>query len=418
MDESFRSDRFAASILALLVAALASGVARGDEWPVEIRAAWIHPSWDWHGDTVAERRAQMVTYLDRLERANINLLLPWVESKHALQLLGDPQYARENSVYDTREWDVMRELIEAADQRGVEVHFWYSFTRYKRDRDAPEYNRDLTVMPAGNPSWASIRKSEYLDGHRDPADPALDAKALCPNDPEARQWTLTLLRQILDKYPGFKGVQVEEPGFLSLQRCVCPRCQNRYAELYKEPGRNLLDHIHENLEDYRTDERAATVKAAGADLFVQELSRLMEREYPTKVLSFNGGADVWSDRMRGRNWGQWAQAGLVPFYSPQCYQPNTDGFRSYVKSAMQALSGTETTVVPGIGVQYGSSPHTNPPEMVLKQIEAARDLGGEFGVTYGGVAFFKGGAFTRELVQALRSGPFQSPARLPWHVAP
>lgn len=383
----------------------------------EIRSMSIHPRWYWGDSSVEESRAAMQDFLDMTAEAGINLLFAWIESPGVAALFGEPGYVDRYAFWDPGRWGAMGELIDEAAQREIEVHLWYSFTRYKtrsnRPREwVPEYDDDLQVLPPGNPDWASVRKSEYEEGHTDPTDPGVSGHSLCANEFDAHKWTLEVVDRLLDRYPGLAGFHVEEPGYLAFDRCVCYRCQNIYRELYDEPGENLLDHTYDNFNPYTNDDKAIPVKVYGTNAFVEDLDRLINNTYPDRIVSFNGSWSAEQDRARARNWAEWTEQGMVPYYSPQSYAFQTDTVRDQVQTTMEAISGDNRGIFPSIGL--GWSWGENDPETVVNQIQAVRDLDGYADTPIAGVNLFSGMALDDEVVQALRDGPFASSAPLPW----
>jgi uncharacterized lipoprotein YddW (UPF0748 family) len=392
-------------VLALIAAGLMSAPqAAAYEDGVEIRAVFVHPGWQWTDGTVQERRAEMTQWLDSAEMANINLLLAWVEGRNLAAMLGEPAYVEEYPGWGTDEWDMYGDLIVEAEERGMQVHLWYSFTRYKRGM-VPEYDPDLTVLPPGDPDWASITKAEYLDGHTDPTSPGVSGKALCSNEPDAHTWTLRALEMMVEQYPGLTGLHIEEPGYINVNRCACYRCQAVYRQLNKAPGEDLLEHLD--------DDSGGRVKSQGTNEFVRRLNDWLALEHPDLVLSFNGGYDAESEQKRGRNWAEWAEWGLVPYYSPQLYRLGVGAYLDILHQCIDALAGSPSVVIPAIGVQYGDG-YRNDPETIVEMIEASRALDGEDGVAYGGVSLFAGTWMREADFAALCEGPFRERAVLPW----
>lgn len=379
----------------------------------ETRPVQTHPRWHWDATTVAESRAAMEQWLDRADRANVNVLFAWLESPEVAAALGEPRYAsaRAFDFWDPVRWDAMGELVAEAAERGIEVHFWYSFTRYKRPSGmVPEYDPDLEVLPAGDPDWASVRKSEYEDGHTAATDEGVGGSCVCANEPGVRDWTFTLLEEVFDRYPGLAGIHIEEPGYLALDRCVCDRCQAVYADRYGEPGENLLDHVYQSTDAYHDDDTAVAVKTHGTDAFVRRLWNWWGARDGGDVLSFNGSWSADWDRVRGRNWAVWSERGQLPYYLPQVYTTDTREFVETTKTAMGALSDSELLPIIGVGWSTGD----NDPETVADQVEAARDLDGYGDVPVAGAAMFSGADFTEALALRLRAGPYRRPATPTW----
>ena len=390
----------------------------------EARIINVHPSWYWQQEDIDERRQAMREMMDDIEAANFNMIRIWLESPHIATLFGEPRYV-ESGRYDfwnTNRWDPVKEILDAAEQRDLAVQFWYSFTRYKRDRNwTPEYDPDNQVLPPGDPDWASIKKSEYQAGHTDPADPQVEGSALCNNEFETIPWTLKVVDMVFERYPRLAGFHIEEPGYLNVGRCVCYRCQKVYSQLHGgEPGENLLDHVYEGdgaYDRYRDDSRAIPVKTNGTNAFVFAVVDHFQQHYPGKILSTGGGTNVVVERARGRNWIQWVHWDLLTNWGNQAYTKNNERFESLLKEAMNALEGSDVRYLPYIGIGWGSRTHVfNTPETVVKQIELARGLDGHKGVDVAGVALFAAQNLDDELVEALRSGPFRRKAKLPWPI--
>lgn len=375
-----------------------------------VRSINIHPRLYWSKNDRAESRSAMLTWLDLAARANLNILHAWMESPEVAALAGEARYAESElfNYWSSSEGDVLQELLDEASLRGMGVHLWYSFTRYKRPTRewVPEYDPGLSLLPPGNPDWASIRKSEYLRGMKNPATAQLDASALCNNESAAHEWTLRVLARLFDHYPLLRGLRIEEPGYMDIDRCVCYRCQSVYSRLYDEPGEHLLRHVHATAEETYRDQRGVPVKTAGTDLFVRKLYEWWQREHPEKALSFNGSWDARWDRVRGRNWAAWAAEGLVPSFSPQAYATTTEDFLQQVRDTMANVTGSSTVIVPSIGVKWSRG--TNTTAEILRQIRAAMELD-ESGQTHiAGINLFSGGGLTPELAAALATGPFQN----------
>lgn len=376
-----------------------------------VQGVYIHPSWYWDRRSVEMRRVAMCDWLDRAAEANINLLYTWMETPWLAALLGEPRYAEEYPFWDPDGWDALRALIEEAKSRGMEVHLWLSFTRYKRNREmVPEYDPELHVLSPGDPDWASITTAEYDEGLRDPADPAVSGSALCNNETAAHEWTLALYERLFHQYPGLCGLHIEEPGYLDLERCVCYRCQAVYETLNDDPGENLLGHVHSEIGNYQYDDAAVPVKTHGTDSFVRQLYSWWQNTHSEKILSFNGSFNASWDRVRGRNWVSWASDGLVPYFCPQIYTASIERFLDYLDTTIEDLTGSDTVVLPIVAVDWSGG--SNDRDSVLAQLEAVRNRKGEDPI--GGMNVFSGESVDDDLVQALRTGPFAEQVDLPW----
>lgn len=380
--------------------------------PLAVRSINVHPSTQWDADAVEQRRSALREWVARADAANLNVLYAWLESPFLAALLGEDRYREQYPFWDTREWDPLGELLEAAAAHGIEVHAWYSFTRYKRDREwVPEYDPDLSVLPPGDPDWASVTRSEYEDGRVDPADPAVDGSSLCTNAVDAHEWTLEALGRLLEAYPDLGGLRIEEPGYLDLERCVCDRCRAVYEQLTGDPGDELLEHVHDEVAAYREDDVAVRVKTHGTDDFVRRLHGWWASVGDGRPLTFNGGWDPAWDRARGRNWTEWSEWGAVPYFSPQVYTEDVDEMADQLRTTMDGVGG-DTAVVPSVGISWSRG--SNEPETVVEQVEAAAAADGYGGRSIAGVNLFAGASLTSELAELLAAGPYGTDAAPPW----
>ena len=381
----------------------------------EARAVYMMPLWYWDTDQVPTGRQKMREWLDRAEETGLNTVFAWVESDDLASMLGEPAYA-ESEYYDfwnpEHRWDPMGELVTEAHQRDIEVHLWYSFTRYKRSAlRIPEYNPDLEVLPPGDPDWASVRLEEWEKGYHDPAHSMVGGEAVCVNNPACRDWTLEVLSRAFEQYPGLDGLHIEEPGYLAADRCVCHRCQDQYAAFFDEDGTNLLDHTYRATKPYYDDDRAVRVRCHGTNAFVARLHDWWTDRGTDQVLSFNGSWAWQWDRVRGRNWARWSREGWVPYFFPQIYTDDTDYFQHATEYAMEALG--DTVIAPIVGLEWNSG--SNDVTTVLDQIETGRASDGHAGTTEGGAGLFSGHAMSADVTVGLRGQPYTRSTSPHWH---
>lgn len=383
--------------------------------PPEVRGIYAMPLWYWNAPTAATSRAKMGQWLERAVETGLNVVHAWIESDGLASLLGEPAYAT-HDYYDfwnpERGWDPLGELIAGAHDRGMEVHLWYSFTRYKRSAlPIPEYNPDLEVLPPGDPDWASLRKPEYERGYHDSSHPKVGGASLCVNAEGAHDWTLEALARAFERYPGLRGLHIEEPGYLADDRCVCQRCRRIFADRYDTDPGALLEHTYTEVPPYFDDGMAIPVRTRGTDAFVERLHDWWSGRDSADVLSFNGGWRADWDRVLGRNWAEWSERGWVPYYSPQVYVTDLDRFEKMVAETMEALA--DTVIAPIVAIESGSA--SNDALAVAEQIRRARSLDGHAGTTVGGASVFSGPALTPDQTGVLRSGPYTRWSPPHWH---
>lgn len=356
-----------------------------DSWSAtaEIRALWIHPESQFNADPEMGR-LEIHQFIERIANANFNLILPWVRSEY-VSALTDEAYQKSIPI---AKWDALGELIKAAQEKGLQVHLWYSFTYYKSP-NSPDFN----PRHGGNSEWAARQMNELVpDRSTGKAVPRRMAN-VCPLHSEAREWEVNLIRGVLDRYPLLSGVHIEEPGYSGVGNCVCNLCLKLFKSIY-----GFDETVDVN------GPQAQDLKCVGTTAFMRQLRVWLKEKNPNLVLSTNGGPSWQSDRESGRDWKHWAQRGWLDFYAAQIYTTNAENFKAGAQTVIADL-GKDCLVSIGVAVQWSGGKNTA--ETVVKEIEIARKLGAK------GVLIFSGQALTDEYLTALKEGPFKQAATMP-----
>ncbi len=187
-------------------------------------------------------------------------------------------------------------------------------------------------------------------------------------------------------YPKLRGIHIEEPGYGEPGYCLCDLCAQTFERLH---GRALAEAMEtQEAEDFRT---------LGTSAFMAELRLELQQHFPKLVFAANGGYDWRHDRIKGRDWARWAYAGWLRYYASQVYVTDTPTFREQLAMTLKDI-GNYTAVYAGIAFDWSEGKNTV--NEVVSQVYAAREMGAP------GVMIFHGAAFTPELLQALRTGPF------------
>jgi uncharacterized lipoprotein YddW (UPF0748 family) len=349
----------------------------------ETRATWFHPLTDFSSDSVKGKEEVHVA-VQRLAEANFNLLLPWTSSDY-LAALDDPGYREK---VPAAGWDMLAVLLEEAKAAGLRVDMWYSFSDYKTAQ-SPEFEPRV----GGNPQWAARRAYETVPDPRTGQTVPRRVQTLCSLHPDARQWVVRLIGKALDRYPQFRGLHIEEPGYAFADNCVCDLCKETFTRVY---GGSLMERI--------TTQQAEDLRNVGPSAFVDDVRDLIGNRRPRLFFSTNGGNNWRNDRRRGRDWGRWTRSGWFDAFFAQCYTPDPDRFKKNFGVTMKDIA-PDCPVYAGIAFRWSSGKNTV--EEMVHQVETAREMGA------GGFSLFHARAFTDELLAALRKGPFRNPARLP-----
>jgi len=343
----------------------------------------VHPESQFSADPEKGRR-EVREFVRRFAQANFNLILPWIRSVYVAALT-DETYRKSVPIAG---WDALGELVKAAHESNIQVQVWYSFTGY-RETNSPDFNPRL----GGSPAWAGRGIDELVPDKTSGKVTPRRMRDICPLHPEGRQWQLRLIESLLDRHPNIAGIHIEEPGYSGVGNCVCDLCLELFKSTYGFPEIQAVNGAE-----------AEDLKCLGTTAFMRQLKEMLKKRNPKLELSANGWYNWRVDRIKGRDWANWAHKGWLDYFVPQIYYTNMNAFSSGLQMCCRDLK-PDCPVLAGIGVTWSSG--TNTLETVLKQIEVSRRLGVE------GVVLFAGGAITDEQLAALKAGPFREPSRLP-----
>lgn len=341
----------------------------------EDRGVWIHPERYLTMRDPAQGRAAVRSMMARFANAGFNLILPWTVSGY----LAAVEHAELQVAHPSASWDALGVIIEEATAQKMNVDLWYAFTEY-RGPQSPEFDPSY----GGDLSWRAINLDKFKNG-KDEVDGAWN---VCPMHAPARLWQMGLLDRALKRYPKMRGIQIEEPGYDTREYCLCALCRSLFEQVH---GRKL----EENLQS----QQAEDLKTIGNSAFVQELREYLRSQHSNMVYTINGGHDWRRDRKRGRDWGRWAQAGWIDAFIPQVYEENVEAFRHNLHTTIEDI-GHGCAVQAGLALAWSEGKNTI--EMLVRQIDAARELGAK------GILLFHGAAFSDDDLKALAKGPFRS----------
>ncbi|HKF49242.1 MAG TPA: family 10 glycosylhydrolase [Terracidiphilus sp.] len=379
-----RRDFVKAATIASAIAGLGLPAVAAPPSAVEGRGLWFHPEAMFDANP-AKGKAQVQATVQQWARAGFNFILPWTTSG----FLYGVENQRYRNEHPTTSWDILGFITETAHSYGLQTHLWYSYVGY-RTPGSPDFNPSV----GGNPAWAAKSIWEVqpnLAAAYPKADPKLDA---CPQHPDFRSWQNLLIGRTLKRYPLITGIHVEENGYDYRGYCCCDLCLQLYQQLYGAPLPGQLD--TRVAEDFRT---------LGTSAVMAEVVTTAENASPKLMVSTDGGHDWQMDRQIGRTWLHHAKAGMLDFYSPEIYTTNTTQFQTRLTKTIKDLS-PDCPVFAGVGFRWDGKMQNTVP-VTMDQINVARELGAK------GVILFYGDLFTPDLLSALASGPFHSPAKMP-----
>ncbi|MCD6336401.1 MAG: family 10 glycosylhydrolase [Candidatus Latescibacteria bacterium] len=331
------------------------------------KAVWSSPGADY-----ADGPDSVGPMVDRLARAGFDLIVPVVKggggyvSYHSRIGKVQPQFEA---------WYPLRVLVEKSKAAGIKVHPWMCV--FPEGEHSPLFDKDESLRMVNR------------DGERTPW--------ACPSSETVRKYERSLFEEVMDEYD-VAGVHMDYIRYNSEDVCFCERCRSGFKaetgtdpleigkvsefNVYSERGKNRKHPDWSKWVEWRAgwvtkfvEELSASVKDRG-----KELSAAVFMEYPECVV------------YEGQNWGDWGERELVDVMMPMTYTNSTLMVRRRTRNHIAQVKGG-CRVWAGLG--KGSSRSVLSTEMLVEQVQAARQEGAE------GIAVFSHAALTDEDLAAL-----------------
>jgi uncharacterized lipoprotein YddW (UPF0748 family) len=260
----------------------------------------------------------------------------------------------------------LKVAVDLAHKKGIKVHAWGNMFRVWGDADAQiirKLGRAAVTRDSRGRSLLSYRKSSLPDG----------GYWLDPGDPAVRKYLVSVIEEILDRYPGIDGIHLDytrypydEKGKVDFGygEASVARFKKKYgADPFKCKGskRALWD-------QWRRDQMTG---------FVREAAAVVHKR--GKQLSVATVADVKKCRsFTFQDWPRWIREKLIDFVVPMNYSSKRSVMKSRAEAVLKAVPAAKKRVVVGLGAYK----LLDSPNALLSQIRDCRSLGA------GGVVLF------------------------------
>ena len=282
----------------------------------DIRGVWVRPP---------ESVEEIDIIMDTLAYAGMNAV--FLETYYHSYTIYPSSVAEQRPEFTGR--DVLREFIDAASLRNIEVHAWVEVF-YAGN---PKHLDDEGPVLKNNPDWivrAADGTTEFEDG----------MLFINPALPAVRSYLIDMMREIVTRYD-IDGLHLDyirypvdpgnrPPGYDDYSRLLFER-QHGYDPLTIDRGQD-----HDSWREW-THWRMNQVTT-----FVADVQRMLLAERPDMKLS----AAVFSDRVHDplgdgkcQDWDTWVDQGLIDFLTPMCYAESTDRIMEMIRESIERGRG-------------------------------------------------------------------------------
>jgi uncharacterized lipoprotein YddW (UPF0748 family) len=332
--------------------------------------------------------------LQKFHQAGINII--YFETLNAGFPIYPSTITRSNPM--VQGWDPLKVAVEEGHRLGMEVHAWvWCFAVGNRRHNA------LINMPsdyAGPILTEDGLMSEALRNHDGglSVDGRQNEFWLSPASPKAREFLLSLYKEIVTKYD-VDGIQLDYIRY----PFQTSRTHMGFEAVGREHFRQSTGLSLDSMDDY-TARMWIAWKTYQVSSFVQQVSTTLKKIKPGLQIS----AAVFPMQRESRivaiqqDWETWINNGWVDTLSPMSYTSSPErlqGMFEYVQSSPQR----HPLVYPGVAL------HRLDGGQLVMQLEALRDKGSL------GATLFAGSHLDKDKIDTLATGPYKEHDSLPPH---
>ncbi|WP_037317894.1 putative glycoside hydrolase [Salegentibacter sp. Hel_I_6] len=284
---------------------------------------------------------------------------------------------------------LLSELALLAAEEGLEVHAWIFTVNRPGDKEAEKYPEWYAVSRDGRSTY---NEPPYVDYY----------KWLCPTREESKQHILSLVEG-LAKVKGVESVHLDYIRYSDIflpigllpkygleqneelpefDFCYCEVCT---AEFEKEHHKNPNDFNNPAIDMEWKQFRLNKVKAIVDEAY--EIAHNNGKYLTAAVFPY----PEMADHMVRQRWDKWNVDMVLPMIYQNFYNEEIDWIGFATGQGVVDLKGTDTELHTGIYL----------PELNVEELKEAINYARENGAK--GVAFFDGGAFTPEKLEAIKA---------------
>ncbi len=293
--------------------------------------------------------------------------------------------------------DLLKIWLDEAHKRGMKVHVWFQ-TFYAGNT---QYDKTKGSILNAHPEWANIQRSALNQASLPPSTLEPGAFFLDPANPEAQQFVLDLIDEIITRYPvdGFQLDYIRYPSSFPPNKIAYVATSWGYSPAARQAFKAKTGFDPAEItptEHPQLWEEWARFKTAQVDAFVEKAHGLIKSRRPQMPISaaiFPSPAEALE--RKHQDWLGWTKKGWVDFLAPMTLTSSTEAI------AMDTERLKEMTALPVVTGIFGPFNGNNPSE-VVEQVYSAMTSGAT------GVTLFDTAHLTQKMAEALRSGIFST----------
>ncbi|HPT61515.1 MAG TPA: family 10 glycosylhydrolase [Bacillota bacterium] len=286
--------------------------------PVETRGIWV--------DNVTMRnllsKADVERFMEDMASINVNFLI--IDAYNNGAATYPSKVAAEHYESQIYEGDKLKDIIEIARQKGIEIH-----TLINTFGVGTGINHFLDEKMA----WLDKTYEEKYTG-------SSGHYWISPMVPEAREYVMSILKELVVDY-GVDGIQLDYVRYDT---------EFGYHEYARELYKSLFGIDPFDIQFQRDKDNFTVFKTQFVNRFVERAFFELKELKPDLLVSASTGSPYsWYKLDLGQDWATWAENRNISFFCPMSYTGDVDHYRRIAISDLGSMKGT-TYIFPGLGV--------------------------------------------------------------------
>ena len=310
--------------------------------PVNVRkGVWIAAP---KHNEVLQSYSNLKNGVDTFAELGINtiFLCAWADQKTAFEssvLLNNSSYPSlkatsflENNSYESSTNDPIRDLIDLAHEKDIEVHFWFEYGFMASWGEEPTITNNPILQK--NPDWIALNNEGKTASYND-TDFYYNSY-----HPEVQDFIIELIKESVSLYPDIDGIQGDD-------RLPAAPANSGYdywttnAYLKEHPEKAIPENF---MEDHWFKWRTNLLNQF-ADRMYTAIKQLGDY-----TVSFSPNIFPWALENLSQDWPTWIDQGNIDLLNVQCYRRSFTQYKSVIDEVLSYTDGKldRSRISPGI----------------------------------------------------------------------